>query len=215
MTTLKLGNENSYCRDERPRYATTMTGKVRIISGLWRGRKIEVLDQPGLRPSGDRSRETLFNWLGPSIQGKRCLDLFAGTGALGLEAVSRGADSAVLIEQSRLAARHIRQQILEWQHSDRVEVIDADGLAWLSGQSTQFDLVFIDPPHGMGLQIKALRKLVDCQALSAESRVCLEAGLNENWIADQEKWLESNFRPVRSASFGQVVVSVFELARYN
>ena len=87
-------------------------GSVRIIGGKWRGTRLSVSDLPGLRPSGDRSRETLFNWLQMHLRGTRCIDLFAGSGALGLEAASRGAAEVILIEKSRQAADGIRESLL-------------------------------------------------------------------------------------------------------
>ncbi|MGH8034736.1 MAG: RsmD family RNA methyltransferase, partial [Lysobacterales bacterium] len=92
----------------KPKVQGGKPGSVRIIGGVWRGRRLPVPDIAGLRPSGDRSRETLFNWLQPHLHNARCLDLFAGTGVLGLEAVSRGAASVVLVEKSKLAATTLR-----------------------------------------------------------------------------------------------------------
>ena len=98
------------------------TGTVRIIGGQWRGTRLSVPDLPGLRPSGDRSRETLFNWLQTHIHGARCVDLFAGSGVLGLEAASRGAADVVLVENSRQAAQDLRAS-LKRLNAERVEVI--------------------------------------------------------------------------------------------
>jgi len=186
-----------------------MTGKVRIISGIWRGRKLEVLPLPGLRPSGDRSRETLFNWVGPSIQGSRCLDLFAGTGVLGLEAVSRGASSATLVDRSGQAVDRIREQIREWPKRDGVELVKADALQWLPRQNASYDLIFIDPPHGQGLQIRALELLVEEHLLAAHSRVCVEHGVQEDWAGAHRSWLETHFQQLKSARFGQVELGLY------
>ncbi|MFW6340561.1 MAG: 16S rRNA (guanine(966)-N(2))-methyltransferase RsmD, partial [Wenzhouxiangella sp.] len=123
-----------------------MTGKIRIIAGQWRGRKINVADRPGLRPTGDRARETLFNWIGPRIVGSRVLDLFAGSGALGLEATSRGASRVVLVERDAAAARALREGPLTWPGAEVVTLVEDDALAWLKGQHGVFDLVLIDPP---------------------------------------------------------------------
>lgn len=121
----------------------------RIIAGAWRGRVLEFPDVPGLRPTPDRVRETLFNWLQPVIQGARCLDAFAGSGALGLEALSRGAGVVTFIEHERSAAGAIEG------HLDRLdcetgEVICADALSWLRpgrpATGHGFDVVFLDPP---------------------------------------------------------------------
>jgi 16S rRNA (guanine966-N2)-methyltransferase len=142
-------------------------GVVRIIGGRWRGTRLPVPDVPGLRPSGDRSRETLFNWLQAHIRGARCADLFAGSGALGLEAASRGACSVVLIEQSELAARHLRKAV-ERLDADIVECVHGDALGWLSEAGTgSLDLVFLDPPFGSGLDTRAIA-LIDQRGIVAE-----------------------------------------------
>lgn len=120
---------------------------IRIIAGQWRGRRLPVLDRPGLRPTGDRMRETLFNWLMPELPGARCLDLFAGTGALGLEAASRGAEEVVLVERDPACAEHLRKVCAELPGNPSMQVVSADALAWLaSSPRPRFHLVFIDPP---------------------------------------------------------------------
>ena len=188
-----------------------MAGKVRIIAGSWRGRKLQVSSLPGLRPSGDRARETLFNWLGPSIQTCRCLDLFAGTGVLGLEAISRGARSAVLIDSSRQALAAIDQQTASWPGRERIELVNADALRWLPRRNQSFHLVFIDPPHGQGLQMPALRHLAEHGLLAADARVCVEYGLGEDWSRDDASWLEERFVALKSARFGRVALDLYRV----
>ena len=135
------------------------TGTVRIIGGQWRGTRLPVPDLPGLRPSGDRSRETLFNWLQMHIHGARCVDLFAGSGVLGLEAASRGAAEVILVEKSRQAAQDLRASLKRLK-AERVEVIDADAINWLAHCDPQtMDIVFIDPPFGTGLEVRSLELL--------------------------------------------------------
>lgn len=125
-------------------------GSVRIIGGRWRGRKLAVAPRPALRPSPDRVRETLFNWLTPYLAGARCLDLFAGTGVLGFEAASRGAASATLLDNDHLVAAHLRDHA-KLLGATEVTVIESDALAWLRSQEpTPYDIVFIDPPFGHG-----------------------------------------------------------------
>lgn len=136
-------------RSKRSR--TRPAGQVRIIAGQWRGRRLPVPDLPGLRPSGDRARETLFSWLNPWIAGARCLDLFAGTGALGLEALSRGADSCVLVESQRAAVLALRESIETLDAGDRARLIEADALRWLGDCQDSFDIVFLDPPYALSL----------------------------------------------------------------
>jgi len=121
-------------------------GVVRVIGGDWRGTRLPVADRDGLRPTADRVRETLFNWLQPMLPGARVLDLFAGTGALGLEAVSRGAREAVLVERDPRLADGLRQLAAKLPGGERVQVVCADALGWLRQTPGSFDLVFVDPP---------------------------------------------------------------------
>jgi 16S rRNA (guanine966-N2)-methyltransferase len=122
---------------------------VRIIGGGWRGRRINFPDLPGLRPTPDRVRETLFNWLQHSIVDARCLDLFAGSGALGLEALSRGAGDTVFVEQARTAARNLEEQLVRLGGEKRGRVMEMGAARFLrTPPATPFDLVFLDPPFG-------------------------------------------------------------------
>ena len=130
--------------------------EVRLIGGQWKRSKLPVIDKPGLRPTPDRVRETLFNWLGNDLTGWRCLDAFAGSGALGFEAASRGAAEVLLLERDADLVRSLRasQQRLK-AHTLQVE--QADALAWMARCAAQrFDLVLLDPPFGAGLQPAAL-----------------------------------------------------------
>ncbi|PPE69529.1 16S rRNA (guanine(966)-N(2))-methyltransferase RsmD [Caldimonas thermodepolymerans] len=132
--------------------------EVRIIGGQWKRTKLPVADKPGLRPTLDRVRETLFNWLGQDLAGWRCLDAFAGTGALGFEAASRGATEVVLLEQDAMlvAQLHALKQRLR---ADAVQVVRGDALAWMRRvPEARFDLVLLDPPFAAGLFEAALRE---------------------------------------------------------
>jgi 16S rRNA (guanine966-N2)-methyltransferase len=129
-----------------------VAGKVRIIGGRWRGTRLPVPDRPGLRPTADRVRETLFNWLQPVLPGARVLDLFAGSGALGLEAISRGAAQATLVEHDGELASGLRALTGRLEGGAAVTVVHADALAWLHGQAdATFDLAFVDPPFDANL----------------------------------------------------------------
>ncbi|TNF33955.1 MAG: 16S rRNA (guanine(966)-N(2))-methyltransferase RsmD [Gammaproteobacteria bacterium] len=121
--------------------------KVRIIGGRWKRWQVPVADRPGLRPTPDRVRETLFNWLADTLVGARCLDVFAGTGALGLEALSRGASAACFLERDPDTAREL-QIVLGKLGCDDALVIAGDALSWLQHNNGQrFDVVFLDPPY--------------------------------------------------------------------
>ncbi|SDN49867.1 16S rRNA m(2)G-966 methyltransferase [Vreelandella arcis] len=124
-------------------------GKLRIIGGDFRRRQLPVLDSPGLRPTPDRVRETLFNWLGQQLYGKRVLDLFAGTGALGIEALSRGATQLTFVESDAQVARHITQN-LETLGAHQGHVIVGDARTFLSQSAARYDIVFLDPPFHQG-----------------------------------------------------------------
>jgi 16S rRNA (guanine966-N2)-methyltransferase len=131
---------------------------LRIIGGNWRGRKLRFPPSAGLRPTPDRVRETLFNWLGAQTAAARCLDLFAGSGALGLEALSRGAAHVTFVENNAAAARELRARLEEWGAADaRVEQRDA--FTFLAGPATAFDIVFLDPPFDAQLLAPAARAL--------------------------------------------------------
>jgi 16S rRNA (guanine(966)-N(2))-methyltransferase RsmD len=124
--------------------------KIRIIGGVWRSRLIKVIDVPGLRPTTDRVRETLFNWLGQNLDGLRCLDAFAGAGALGFEAISRGASAVTLVERDKTAFANLRINLSDLQSfpvDASVELVHGDGIGFLKRQpNASWDLVFLDPP---------------------------------------------------------------------
>jgi 16S rRNA (guanine966-N2)-methyltransferase len=131
--------------------------ELRIIGGAWKRSKLPVADAPGLRPTPDRVRETLFNWLGQELDGWRCLDAFAGTGALGFEAASRGASEVTLIERDTRLVRGLRA-VQERLKADAVRIEAADVLAWMARSAPErFDLVFIDPPFDANLFVPALK----------------------------------------------------------
>ena len=143
---------------------------LRIVAGLWKGRNLEFLDLPGVRPTPNRVRETLFNWLAPYIEGATCLDLFAGSGALGFEAVSRGAAAATLVENDRRICTQIENEILRFG-SETIHVVAAEARRFVKEASTAYDVVFLDPPFGDGLAQKTLT------ALAENSRILQPASL--------------------------------------
>ncbi len=149
--------------------------QVRIIGGKHRGRKLPVADAPGLRPTPDRVRETLFNWLGQDLTGWHCLDLFAGSGALGFEAVSRGAAGVVLVEQSARAAQGL-QAGAALLNEPGLEVVCTDALAYLCrprALSAPLDLVFLDPPYGQGWLDRIIMPVLP--HLAAGARIYMES----------------------------------------
>lgn len=156
-------------------------GRVRIVAGKWRGRFLPVEDAPELRPTAERVRETLFNWLAPAIEGARCLDLFAGTGVLGFEALSRGAGAVTFVERSKLVAAGLEHSMSMLGARD-ASLHVADAFSWLrTSRSQPFDVVFLDPPY-------ALDSLTDLCRL-------LQAG---RWLAEGASiFMEQDLRRVR------------------
>ena len=133
-----------------------MPREIRLIGGQWKRSKLPVADRPGLRPTPDRVRETLFNWLGQDLQGWRCLDAFAGSGALGFEAASRGAAEVLLLEQDADLVRSLQASRQRLQ-AEALRIEAADAIAWMKRcEAGRFDLVFIDPPFDAALAGDAL-----------------------------------------------------------
>jgi 16S rRNA (guanine(966)-N(2))-methyltransferase RsmD len=158
--------------------------EVRIIGGQWKRSKLPVADKPGLRPTPDRVRETLFNWLGQDLSGWRCLDAFAGSGALGFEAASRGAAQVVLLERDPALAAGLRQSQQRLK-AEALRIECSDAIAWMARASAgSFDLVLLDPPFGSGLGEQALplalRLVADDGFVYLESRQLLPAA-PEGW----------------------------------
>ncbi|QKJ85235.1 Ribosomal RNA small subunit methyltransferase D [Paramixta manurensis] len=149
-------------------------GQIRIIGGQWRGRKLPVPDSAGLRPTTDRVRETLFNWLAPDIQQARCLDCFAGSGALGLEALSRHAASATLLELERPVAQQLEKNRQTLQ-AENAQVIHTNTLTWLAQTGSPYNIVFIDPPFRKGLLAQTLMLLEQNGWLADEALVYIES----------------------------------------
>jgi 16S rRNA (guanine966-N2)-methyltransferase len=131
-----------------PRPPPASRNSVRIIGGAWRGRRVHFPDNPELRPTPDRVRETLFNWLQHAVAGARCLDLFAGSGALGLEALSRGARELVFVEQAVGPAHALEEQLLRLGAADRSRIVQMGAARFLRTPGEPFDILFLDPPFG-------------------------------------------------------------------
>ncbi len=148
-------------------------GEVRIVGGLWRSRRIHFPAEPGLRPTPDRLRETLFNWLGEWVVGRRVLDLYAGSGALGIEALSRGAAEAVFVERNALAAQALVAN-LERLGASAARVEREDARTWLARGHGAFDLVFLDPPYAQAAGAELLAILSAGAFLAPDHRVYLE-----------------------------------------
>jgi 16S rRNA (guanine966-N2)-methyltransferase len=162
--------------------------QLRIIGGRWRSRKLDFSAAPGLRPTTDRIRETLFNWLSPVIQEARCADLFAGSGALGLEALSRGASHCDFIEAASAASSQIQRHLatLDAQALGRCHAMTAE--QFLAAATEPWDIVFIDPPFGMNLVNPACSLLADKQLLREGATVYVETAADDPSVESPSGW---------------------------
>lgn len=175
-------------------------GELRIIGGRWRGRRLRVLDAGGLRPTTDRIRETVFNWLQADVPGARCLDLFAGTGALGLEALSRGAAEVVFVEKNQRVAAALRDSLSRLEASQG-QVILGDALGYLGNrEALPFDVVFLDPPFRSELLPECLRLLPERGWLAENAVIYIEAEAE----LDLAGLVPEGWALVRSKMAGQV-----------
>lgn len=168
----------------RPKNKQSPMGSVRIVGGRWRGRRLPVLQRPGLRPTGDRQRETLFNWLQGVLPNARCLDLFAGSGALGLEALSRGAGYLQAVELDRGAAAQLRENIALL--GAEATVAQGDWQEFLRTNEQRFDVVFLDPPFAKQLLGEVLPMLD--QHLAEEAWVYVEDDAAHEAPTFPERW---------------------------
>ena len=172
----------------------TSSGRLRVIGGKWRSRLLPVADLPGLRPTTDRVRETLFNWLQNDVPGAHYLDLFAGSDALGFEAASRGAASVTLLEMQNKAAAILADNI-KALGADHVQLVRCDAINWLkSNSSVTFDVVFIDPPFDSDYLAQACELLESQQCLAEHACIYIEMEcrqdlpeLPKTWSVAKEK----------------------------
>jgi 16S rRNA (guanine966-N2)-methyltransferase len=165
----------------------TQSRIIRVIGGSMRGRRWRFPDIPDIRPTPDRVRETLFNWLGTHVPNARCLDLFAGSGALGLESLSRGASGVVFVEQHVAIARALEAVIAEW-NVQGAQVARADAFSYLRGAVQPFDIVFLDPPFAAGLVAPAAALLEERGWLAPNALIYLESAAREALPALPQAW---------------------------
>ncbi len=196
MTALRRSSNNTSAGRAR---APAGRNRVRIIAGKWRSRQVRFPAAAELRPTPDRVRETLFNWLGQRLDGLACLDLFAGSGALGFEAASRGALRVVLVERDRAVARALRDTARDLE-AEGTEVIEAEAMAYLAHAGERFDVAFIDPPFASGLAERALAILPP--RLNEGARVYVESAAP---IAAGAPW-----RALREERAGAVRYGLYE-----
>jgi len=179
---------------------------LRIIGGEWRSRKLPFVDAPGLRPTPDRVRETLFNWLQGNIHGSVCIDMFAGSGALGFEALSRGAKDVIFIEKNTNCVSQLREN-LSLMKSD-AKVLQSDALSFLNSMDKPekpFDVVFLDPPYRLGLIEKSLDYLNSESLIDENTLLYIEHESEE-----QFNWEDYGLRALKQTDAGQVLSFLLE-----
>lgn len=185
------------------------SNSIRIISGQWKGRKLDVLDAQGLRPTTDRARETLFNWLMYDVQQARCLDLFAGTGALGIECLSRGASFTQFVEFNKVTSSHIERSLAEFGAGlDAFSVLSLSFDVFLARTPVEpYDVVFLDPPFDGNFLPKAIDKLASAGWLADQATVCIEqaatnpkADVPKCWVVHRERKIGQSLLTVYSVS---------------
>ena len=175
-------------------------GEVRVIAGLWRGRKLPVLNAEGLRPTTDRVKETLFNWLMMDIANARCLDCFAGSGSLGIEALSRQAEAVVCLEKFATAAQQLKKNLTSLK-TDKGTVVNTDTLSYLAQKNSgePFDIVFIDPPFHQQFVPQILPLLQQNNWLAENALIYVETEKNHPPL-----WLAENWQIIKEKSAGMV-----------
>ncbi|WP_344958581.1 16S rRNA (guanine(966)-N(2))-methyltransferase RsmD [Zobellella aerophila] len=179
-------------------------GQIRLIGGQWRGRKLPVLNSEGLRPTSDRVKETLFNWLMFDVRGTVCLDLFAGSGSLGFEALSRGAQRLVMVEKEARVARQLELNLASLPGAEG-KVINSDAQTYLAGPPEPFDLVFLDPPFHQDLLSQVCTRLEQDGWLAPEARIYIEREQISN-----EPALPGNWRRLKDKRAGQVSYQLYQ-----
>ncbi|KTC91912.1 16S rRNA (guanine(966)-N(2))-methyltransferase RsmD [Legionella cincinnatiensis] len=179
-----------------------MKHSIRIIGGIYRGKKLSFPTEEGLRPTPDRVRETLFNWLMHDIREARCLDAFAGSGALGLEAFSRGAGRVVFLEQSPKAFTHL-QKVISAFNSPKLKLLKTDALSYLKQSQEEFDLIFLDPPFAKNYLPQCIADITHSQIIKTGGLVYLESAVAIH--LDEQDW-----RQVKMKQAGQVAYGLFE-----
>ncbi|WP_299734259.1 16S rRNA (guanine(966)-N(2))-methyltransferase RsmD [uncultured Endozoicomonas sp.] len=179
----------------------TGKGQLRIIAGEWRSRKLPVADVPGLRPTSDRVRETVFNWLSMITPGANVLDVFSGTGALSFEALSRGAASATILEKSPVAANMLKRNLATLKTS-KAQVIETDSLIWLTRPADQpYDLIFLDPPFRMNLLQPACELLERNGYLHENSYLYIEVEKELSPMPAPDNWQQEKVKTAGQLTF--------------
>lgn len=183
-----------------------LTNQLRIIGGQWRGRKIQFEDLPTLRPTSDRVRETLFNWLAYFIPGSQCLDAFAGSGALGFEALSRGAKKITMLDQNPKIIHRINESIEKLNCKQWVDLIQTDSIKWLKQQSeVSYDIIFLDPPYQSRLLLPSCNLIKKNQMIKPNGYIYIETDKNFELSQLPKEW-----KLIKHKKASQVVYNLFK-----
>ena len=182
---------------------TVQRGRLRIIGGEWKRRQIRFSGGADLRPTPDSVRETLFNWLSPDLHQAECLDLFAGSGALGLEAASRGAESVVLVEMHKPCCAQLKDTVALLK-AEQVMIHCTEALDWMTSCEQQFDIVFVDPPYDTGLVERSLNRLSRYQLLKPGARIYIECS------AQEAPAISGDWTALRQKKAGQVCYGLYQ-----
>lgn len=174
-------------------------GKIRIIGGKWKGKKISFILDKDIRPTPDRAKETLFNWLGQNLNEYTCLDLFAGTGAMGFESLSRGAEKVTFVELNKNLFSELRKIITELKCEESTEIFHQDCMDWLEQNKPEnpFDLVFVDPPFNKNFVMEIFEKLSERKFINENSTIYLECEKNLDI-----SFIENSYRVYKEKFFG-------------
>lgn len=183
--------------------STKAVNQVRIIGGQHKRRLLTFVDAQGLRPTPDRLKETLFNWLTGYLTDAKILDACAGSGALGFEAVSRGAKTATLIEPNLAQAQMLKQNAKLLRLSDKLTIVSTDAISALNTMHDAFDIIFIDPPYALNLWQPILKNLLDNALIHADSKIYLEADKPLHSILDDDT--SAKFTLIKSTKVGQAM----------
>lgn len=181
------------------------SNQLRIIGGEWRGRKLFFPDAPNLRPTPDRVRETIFNWVAPVIQGARCLDLFAGSGALGIEALSRGAAFTTFVDSHKKVTEALQNHVGLLSAHNKAEVLQLDSVKFLKSNPQPYDLIFLDPPYHLDFMGKVVPLLEENGWLADNAMLYLEIEKRQSLPE-----LPANWQPLKEKTAGEVNYFLFQ-----
>lgn len=205
--TLKPSSNFPSRNKKKPSKSTTK-GEIRLIGGQWRGRRLKVHDKEGLRPTTDRLKETLFNWLMTDVRNAQVLDCFSGAGSLGFEAASRGASQVIAIEKDKQAALQLKENCQALNANTQITVIQGDFFQKILNINEKFDLIFIDPPFHKNLIEPTINALIESEKLKVDTILYIEKE-NDAAFALENSELSSRFELVKHKVAGQVAAQLF------